>query len=693
MRCFGGQFHFLETFKIMLNGSGTFVDISDTEDTDFEDSPRYRPVPKYKPPPQRPLHRRKPRRESRDDKSTLTSTIKSKDSTKPAPKTMKELFDRRLQATNRYKTSGFNATKDTLLKDSDLLNKNEHLNKMTSKFSNENVPAQKVPEKQKEATVSSTDRDMRTPPPEPAVTENVVKTMTTVNIVTKNTVTTRDPDTISTTTWRGNEGTKYLDEAETQIGIDTARDQDRNKDQNKVTFRPPSRASFAKHTQEQLPLNKSTSRAPSRQSVQETKPQTKELPPVRPPSRSSIISKTNKSTVSPQRRSSNASIMQVNRNIQENQKEVTLQSKPTENALFLTEPFETENDKVTTKDTDSKIIKTVKSHNEKDRNPASRRNSTVSVQNQNIRKTSILVSKNTVNGVRVSTQENSAPNKSISQTNGHVSPPLVENGPSGSKQRNSITGDENKPTVNIDTPKPKPKITTSVSVKDKVETKETSNVYNNKSKKTGKAEQNGHSDNSDPWSTKTATYHGKPTKGKKGSTQRSRSRTPKKTTKHDSSSDVKVPREEYEQKGHDGRRGTRRSTSPRGRKRSTSRSRKGRKRSRSKERKNASPKSRFPDIQKKDGKWEIIARNTDEKVTETERVITPKPSAKTTENQWKSLVEKYIRQPSPKIGKGEDRSLLDSNFDDDDDDDTDIFKRASKRYGLDDYDDDDDDSI
>ena len=160
-------------------------------------------------------------------------------------------------------------------------------------------------------------------------------------------------------------------------------------------------------------------------------------------------------------------------------------------------------------------------------------------------------------------------------------------------------------------------------------------------------------------------------------------------------SDTKMKREDYEKHGPERSR-TRtprrsRSRDKKGRKRSTSRS-KERKRSTSRDKKRgkgkAQGKTRFPEI---DRRPNSIARTSpasqktkthvsrSEKVDETvtEKELSPKSGAE----QWRDLVQKYMRQPSPKIGKPENRALLDASFDTDDDDE-DIFTRAQKRYAL-----------
>ena len=110
--------------------------------------------------------------------------------------------------------------------------------------------------------------------------------------------------------------------------------------------------------------------------------------------------------------------------------------------------------------------------------------------------------------------------------------------------------------------------------------------------------------------------------------------------------------------------------------------------------------SRFPDIDEND-RTIANARATpkpqvkrsvkyDEVETETIRTVTP--SEKHGAAKWKDLVQKYIREPSPVIGKREDLSVLQTKMDTDDSgSEADIFERAKRRYALDVEDDSDDD--
>ena len=80
----------------------------------------------------------------------------------------------------------------------------------------------------------------------------------------------------------------------------------------------------------------------------------------------------------------------------------------------------------------------------------------------------------------------------------------------------------------------------------------------------------------------------------------------------------------------------------------------------------------------------------DEMETETLGSVTP--SEKKGAAKWKALVQKYMRETSPVVGKTENRLLLQTQYDSDSDDSvSDIFERARRKYALD-IDDDDDDS-
>ena len=111
-------------------------------------------------------------------------------------------------------------------------------------------------------------------------------------------------------------------------------------------------------------------------------------------------------------------------------------------------------------------------------------------------------------------------------------------------------------------------------------------------------------------------------------------------------------------------------------------------------------KSRFPDIDEND-RTVSNARatpktqtkrtvNYDEVETETIRTVTP--SEKQGAAKWKDLVSKYLREPSPVVGKKEDLSVLQTKMDTDDSgSEADIFERAKRRYALDVEDESDDD--
>lgn len=185
-----------------------------------------------------------------------------------------------------------------------------------------------------------------------------------------------------------------------------------------------------------------------------------------------------------------------------------------------------------------------------------------------------------------------------------------------------------------------------------------------------------------------------PSRGRHVATQpRSRSHTPNRSrkTSNPKHSDSRMSHEDYERKGS--------KTRQRDRKRSTSRERK---RSVSRERKHSqqqTSKSRFPEIEKRDGRLSVVPfsepkseRKVSVKEEEDTHEIDISSSKPAGAKQWKDLVSKYLRQPSPKVGKTEDRKLLETNLEtDDDDDEIDIFERAKKRYLLNVSDDDSED--
>lgn len=721
---------------------------SDNDDTDIEDSPRYEPRRRTHTQLQR-SHARRRIRDHPDDKSTVTSTTKTgstrSKASKQTPKTMREMLEKRQQATNRYRASGFDTMKENLLKDSIKLNKNENLSKMTTKnlAQKEELPDNTIDTEKGFASSAGINTGTPSSSPVAAKSENIVQqSVKTVTTVTTKTTVNREPDTISTWTSQGGQTNGYLDEAETQVGIDTARDKER---QVQLPSSQPSRATSRTSVspgKTAFPDRKPAQRAPSRQSVQVNSGATKDLPPVRPPSRTSVISKDPQTIESPvktktfttQRRESKTSFVQEqSRSKSKPVASPTSVAERNQDPTFITEAGNDTQRTNTDTDPAGKVQKRPLSREQMDKSvrasydnlhaPSGRRNSDVSVQKQLYKKpANILVSRNNVNGSQESVTQNAkqpdkhSTNKQGTLMNSQVSPTAQQNATDDNKQSSvspvtKVEKASERTRLMNNAGSTQPNVTRSVNVQEHIETtdvvKTLSNASSTKAKQqpSKKSDKNVQMENTDLFSTKKAIYHDKnkehttskprtkmdTSKGKKQPTRPSRSRSPSKADSHD----VVMKREEYEDKGHVRRRGSKRSTSrdasPRGRKRSTSRSRRGRKRSVSKERKKTPPtKSRFPDIVKKDGKWEITAKSTTVTEEETERIITPKPSNKTTENQWKSLVEKYIRQPSPKIGKADDRSLLDSNLDDDDDDDMDIFKRASKRYNLDD---DDDDSL
>lgn len=699
-----------------------FHPISDGDDTDMEETPRKsRATPHRR--PERSYKRPRQRKHISDDKSYHSSkTSRSKASSRPPPKTMKELMSRRQTnapqpPVNRYKASNFAAMKSDLLKDSAILNKNMKLPSGGSgRDGSTKVPEPVVTEKKSNTPPENTEQQR---------TQSPVKT----NVVTK---TSTEVDTIVTSVTNNEvkktpEVSTYLDNMETQMAIDTARDKideptpqpshtnsrvDIKTDQ-KVASRTPSRVSYrtSQHSQD-LSSQKDLQppRAPSRISVATTE--------------SKIIDTVMKSNRPPQRRFSKSSIMPIDEDRASGsggiQNGTTVTTK--------TETLVTETVKNNVEDT--KVNGIANNETEDKKVSKSEVGSTISVR-QDVRRNSITSVKRPSRTTSVD----------ISSTNGRMSPTIERKHESPHRKnstvdrvsiRSMLANTDNKhrgsvstkvsETVTNGSPKTRTTVTKNVSTSEKVN--ETTNDITIPPKHTLVRKDSNRSiyENEDILSTKKAPINAKrsqsfnpndkqpprerPSKRKssqmKKEQTRRASRSPQRKTSqfngHGPSDDVKMDREQYEKLGHDGNRPTRhrsgsRDGSNRGRKRSTSGGRKKsvpktRKRSVSGDRKKSNLKSRFPDIKKKDGEWKITARSPIQTVSRkenvvedeyvTERVITPKPA-----NQWQDLVSKYLRQPSPKIGKTEDRSILDSNMtDDEDDDDMDIFKRAQMRYKL-----------
>lgn len=87
---------------------------------------------------------------------------------------------------------------------------------------------------------------------------------------------------------------------------------------------------------------------------------------------------------------------------------------------------------------------------------------------------------------------------------------------------------------------------------------------------------------------------------------------------------------------------------------------------------------------------DVVIHRGNDKANGDEQSISPTETERKV--QWKDLVNKYLRQPVPVIGKTVDRLTLETNYDSDDDSDVDIFERAIRRHNLNLDDDDDDDT-
>lgn len=689
--------------------------------------------------------------------------------------------------TNRYKASSFTAMKTDLVKDSDLLNKNERLKKIQSEFpKTENLNKsdfvqteaskpkshrETSPEIQPAPTIHKTPTaspvSYRTQSPDQQKTKATVKVTTTVT-----TETTTD-ESGDKKEWKVNDGNVYLDNMETQMAIETARNRI---DEARKPSRAPSRASNKvedKSTNGQPSTKSNASRAPSRISFRSKQEQSvsKDLRPPRAPSKVSILTSESKDAdvtkTKSHGRHSRASIHPITadqspaKTQDSNEKLPNNVSKKTE-TIFLTETVTESVKNSSRKPSSSQELGHQKEENVQAKSlrdsqinvkQVSRHNSISSVQPQKqiSGRTSVVGIASTTGRVsptvekqvkaphrresyidklsdKVKRKESNAEKSSVrnvepqdkhtdtKQMNGHVSPARRSSGNDNKDSRTvfskSVNVSENvSETTHSDIKKVKEPVRRQVSHEPKENTDNRDNDLFSTRKASIYDRKEGNSEK--------PKHKGKPAQkketlvSKKGpARRRSRSRTPQRDhNKMNGNDDIKMNRKEYEMMGHDGNRPSRRSASKersnRSGRRSTSRGRKasvskGRKRSVSSERKKGKKasvgKSRFPDIRKKDGQWEIKARSPSQTVSKTEsvneytteRVITPKPTGA---NQWKDLVEKYLRQPSPKVGKTDDRSLLDSNIDDDDDDDDmDIFTRAQMKYKLNVDQTDDDDS-
>ncbi|KAL4231714.1 hypothetical protein ACF0H5_009290 [Mactra antiquata] len=720
-----------QNVEALMREAKRILEQSDGDDTDAEATPRKSRATNIRRPER--SYNRKPRERKHitDDKSYYSSkTSRSKASSrKPAPKTMKELMDRRHktpQPVNRYTASSFAAMKLDLLKDSAALNQNKKLNTAksnTNSKATENKSETKV-EPQRERS--------------PVIKE--VKTTTTTK-----------EETVETTTNEQNkpagEVTTYLDNMETQMAIDTKR--------NKIDEPTPQPSRVSSRVDVKSD-SKTPSRTQSRVSYRNTQnsqdmSSQRDIRPPRAPSRTSVLTSESKnidavmkSNKPQQRRFSKSSIMPIdenqpsgntsqnNVNTNSDTKSVTSVNK---SVINVKEPIKNgvNGDKVS--QTNSKT-------NMGSRISVKRTNSIASLQQRSSRTTSVDISN--MNG-RVSPtieRKNESPKRKESVSDKVSIRKMLANNDDKTRPSvaNSIYSQDSKKN---ETTVPKTTVTKNVTTSEQVQEKITEKEIKPQRKPSlvRRDSYRSNIENEDPLTTKKVTRHDKrsqsfnpgdrsrpsdlssnkdsttTTKSKKGPfKRRARSRTPQRKSFQEngygpSEPDIKMDRDQYEQLGHDGKRPHRnrsgtRNGSDRSRKRSVSGGRKksvskGRKRSLSRDRKKpTTTNSRFPDIKKKDGEWKILPKSSVQTVSRseqedeyvTERVVTPKPA-----NQWQDLVSKYLRQPSPKIGKTEDRSLLDSNMtDDEEDDEMDIFKRAQMRYKLnvdatDDESDDDDD--
>ncbi|XP_060570643.1 uncharacterized protein LOC132728934 isoform X2 [Ruditapes philippinarum] len=766
----------------LMEEARRILDQSD-DDTDLEVTPRKSQPPARRSRAERPQHSRSRNgRHIRDDKSYKSSQSKTSQASqstrsKPIPRTMKDLLNQRRKSeapVNRYKASNFTSMKADLLKDSNFLNKNDKLKKPQSELQNVEVSSKPEPnEKQsrdkspeKEPTIVKTADKPFTTDASPVKTTTTVTT-TQVSTVKTETTTADTNDTDEKKEWKIKEGNVFLDNMETQMAIETARDHIDNRNSQKDA---PSRLS--NHTDIKLQnghspksLEKPASRTPSRISFRNKQEQSTSDEQRRPPrahSRSSLFTTEIKPIKPPSRAPSRVSLNPINEIKSQGKKENDDKTNVRTETVFVTETV-TETVNGSSSNTQQKTSIPGSKQNvrlDSRRNSisslqpqplngfkeGSRRNSIISTQNQkhvsgrtsvvgiatNNGRVSPAIEKQRqpanniekdVNRQNKTTDRKTSISEKTSVLNGDVTVKTVTN----NIQRNDNVSTDSKQTNN-DNSSPKKVVTKSVNVSEDVtenviDTHKTSVSKNKQVHKPDitdrrRSDDNSNRSNNDARSrNKPSSNHSPESKDvkenpkhggeihKKESSKtkktpagrRSRSRTPQRKQSMNGTGDIKMNMDEYEKMGHDGKRPSRRSGSKeRGsngrRRRSTSGGRKaskgGRKRSRSSERKKS--KSRFPDINKQDGKWKITARSPSrtversEDVNEytTERVITPKPAGA---NQWKDLVEKYLRQPSPKVGRTEDRSLLDSNItddDDDDDDEMDIFKRAQMKYQL-----------
>ena len=714
--------------------------ISDNEETDYEEP---KPRPSERPRPHaRPHHRRARTRHERDDKSTVTTSTKSGvtgrsggsratgNSRQPPPKTIKDVISP--SRVNRYHATSFNAMKENLLQESSALNQNP-------KLRNVNKGPHKSPDegyysKQSESTpLAPSVQSAKSPTPVPsksthqpngsndtANTKTTIKTTTTVTSNGKN----KDGDTVSTADRLGvREGNVYLDHVKTQVGLEKTRDDEpsnkrqgapsrsslketkttQNKDSSgpkDKSSKPDSRASGDEkeirqqqniasnigskpQTNGNTTVNNGVNISNTTQTTTKTyttttvsKSPTKSIANNKPlsPSRSNtrtntittvIDTKTKQGTQpgldSNKKTSTSNEGLFLTQNDDEDDKEVTQITSSSKQATTLKQSElgsratlnQGRSSVLNGHTSNSKQDTTLKQSEQGSRATLNQgRSSVVNGQAHHRKPSTVLVSKTTPYQSQASLKDPSRRPSVAGSTreptdhrhmNGHVSPTRADE-----KAETKPGVASNKATDNnTDKRPPERSVNDAASKTSKSTTKKSGVVYK-------KAEP-------------------------KPQTRQSRSKTPVRKQPLAQNGDIKMNREEYESMNQNKAKkpSGRRSKSPKTRKRSNSGGKRGgsrkrstsgeraRNRSTSREQKTTTPTaSRFPDIVSK----AVAAEKPPE---------SPKPAA----NQWRDLVNKYMRQPSPKIGRTDDRSLLDSNLDTDDEED-DIFTRMTKRYHL-----------
>ncbi|XP_052226940.1 uncharacterized protein LOC127841853 isoform X2 [Dreissena polymorpha] len=743
----------------LMREAQRILDQSDNDDTDIEE-PEVRERPKER----RHYHSRPHHRRSRDvhhvrdDKSSVTvTTTKSsvRNTRKQPPKTIKDLISQRK---NRYQATSFSAMKEDLLKDSVSLNKSEQLRKFSDNNSNINKYSPKLSDsgyssKQIDSAASSSiarpvDRGMRTPPdsPVPAPSRShVSKTYVTTTVVqtTQKSETPKEIDVTSTVSrWKVDAGNVFLDHAETQMALDTARDKKYHDIKNaKQPSRAPSRISKASVRHDTTVVTESTTkehtrdtkpRAPSRFSVKDPPSNQDAQQRSRAPSRNegvvknvtsttTEITSTSTTTVTPlntsntsqlQRKPSRTSIVPSETTPKPtistgSQQTFRQEPSPSSGSVFLTQTVESgdptaDKSKQQNGMTDDSKLRHQSPVHASQETPNRDGRTSVVAGSQYMKTSNIPVSRDTPMVPKVSPENNKTPEKTTeSSINGTRSK-------SPEKPTKPVMNGHASPTrrdPNDHRDASQPKVTKSINVSENIVERHidrnnrdvSKNVHPGKVRKAPVKSGETHLDmqHNDLLSTRKFDLHDRTKQNETPKLKRKRvSGADKKTTRssrtptrngNEANGDITMRREDYENQVQPKRPQRKTSKSPSNRKRSTSRGRGDRKRSLSRDRqrkryvskerrKSTRTPSRFPDIE--NGTRVSVNRNVKEDVHETEKSVTPKP-----ENRWRDLVNKYTRQPSPKIGKTDDRSLLDANLESDDDDE-DIFTRMTKRYNL-----------